>query len=165
MARSQFSAISQRDFMQADVLDRRPDNREATSLRRKHLNLIGTLPHVAKQTLNGIRTLNVSMHALRELVKRQQVLFIFSQASHRFWIALAVLGFEGRQVGHCLLLCWLAPDSTKFGLHIASLSPGNSVEDIALLMQQTALTRGCRKEFADRSEQTLMPIGHDQIDL
>jgi hypothetical protein len=39
--------------MQADVLDRRPDNREATSLRRKHLNLIGTLPHIANTKLQS----------------------------------------------------------------------------------------------------------------
>jgi len=32
--------------VQANVLDRGPDNREATRLRRKHINLIGALPHI-----------------------------------------------------------------------------------------------------------------------
>ncbi len=33
--------------MQADVLDGRPDNREATALRREHVDLIGALSHIA----------------------------------------------------------------------------------------------------------------------
>ena len=56
--------------MQADVLDRRPDNREATTLRGEHINLIGALPYIAEETLNGIRRLNMPMHALQELAKR-----------------------------------------------------------------------------------------------
>jgi hypothetical protein len=38
----------------ADILDRGPDNRQATGLGREHINLIGTLPHIAEQALNGI---------------------------------------------------------------------------------------------------------------
>lgn len=38
--------------MQANVLDRRPDNRKATGLRRKDVDLIRPLPHVA---LRGFR--------------------------------------------------------------------------------------------------------------
>ncbi len=33
--------------VQADVLDGGPDNRDATRLRRKHINLIGALSHIA----------------------------------------------------------------------------------------------------------------------
>jgi hypothetical protein len=86
-------ASFQREFVQADILDRGPDNGEATGLRREHINLIGALPHIAEQAFNGISRLNVSMHGHRELVKRQQVLFILSQASYRFWIALSILGW------------------------------------------------------------------------
>ena len=32
--------------MQADVLDRRPDNRQATGLRRENVDLISALPHI-----------------------------------------------------------------------------------------------------------------------
>ena len=42
---------SQRDFVQTDILDRCPDDGEATGLGREHVNLIGTLPYVAEQTL------------------------------------------------------------------------------------------------------------------
>jgi hypothetical protein len=37
---------SHREFVQANVLDRGPDNREATGLGRKHVNLVGALAHI-----------------------------------------------------------------------------------------------------------------------
>ena len=40
--------------MQVDVLDRGPDNGEATHLRREHVDLVSSLPHIAEQTLNSI---------------------------------------------------------------------------------------------------------------
>ncbi len=52
--------------MQMDILDRRPDNRQATGLRSEHVDLIGALPHIAKETLNSIGGLNVPIHALRK---------------------------------------------------------------------------------------------------
>ena len=54
--------------MQMDILDRRPDNRQATGLRSEHVDLIGALPHIAKETLNSIGGLNMTMQARRELV-------------------------------------------------------------------------------------------------
>ena len=48
--------------MQADVLDDGPDNRDATRLRRTHINLIGALPYIAEETFNGVGGLNVPMH-------------------------------------------------------------------------------------------------------
>src|SRR5207244_7957986 len=62
-----------RDFVQADILDRCPNDGEATGLRREHINLIGALSHVAEEAFDRIGRLNMSVHALRELVKRQQV--------------------------------------------------------------------------------------------
>jgi hypothetical protein len=120
--------------MQADVLDRRPHNGETTGLRGEHVDLISPLSHIAEEAFDGIGGLNVSMHRLRKRKKRERILFVLSQTSHRFWIALAVFGFEGRQLDHCHLLARLIPDAHEFGLHIASLSPGNGIEDIALLM-------------------------------
>ena len=79
--------------MQTDILDGRPDNGKATHLRRKHINLIGALPHEAPQTFDGVGRLNSAVHGSRKLVKRQEVLFIFSQASHRLGIAFAVFGW------------------------------------------------------------------------
>ena len=79
--------------MQTDVLDGRPDNGKATGLRGEDINLIGALSHVAEEAFDSIGRVNMSVHAHRELVKRQQVLFILNQTADRFWIALSVLGW------------------------------------------------------------------------
>ena len=78
--------------VQADILDGGPDDRQATSLRREHINLIGALPHEAPETLNGIGGLNVAMHRLRKGIKGQEVIFILNQAADCLWIALSVFG-------------------------------------------------------------------------
>jgi len=49
--------------VQADILDRCPDNRQATGLGREHINLIRPLPYIAEQTLDGIGGADVAMHA------------------------------------------------------------------------------------------------------
>ena len=41
------SSASQGDFVQTNVLDRSPDNRQATRLRGEDVDLIGALPHIA----------------------------------------------------------------------------------------------------------------------
>ncbi len=107
--------------------------------------------------------MNMSVHAHRELVKRQQVLFILSQTADRFWVAHSVLGFEGCQVDQGLLFCRLFPNADQFDLHVAAFSSRDGVQDVALLMHQTALTRRSRKQLRDSSEQPIMPICHDQI--
>ena len=61
--------------MQTDILDGRPDNGQTTGLRREGVNLIGTLPHIAEETFDSIGGLNVPVHALRELIKREGLLF------------------------------------------------------------------------------------------
>ena len=84
-------------------------NREATGLRRECVNLICALSYVAEEALDGIGGLKMSVHALRELVKRQGLLFLLSQASHRFWVALAVFGECSRSVGPRLPVCLVDP--------------------------------------------------------
>jgi hypothetical protein len=125
--------------MQTDILNGCPDNGEATGLRRKHINLIRPLPHIAEEAFDGIGGLNVSMHALREVVKRQEVPFIFRQASYRFGIPLSVLRFEGGQVEECLRLRRLLPDPSQFSLDITTLSSRNGIEHIALLMRPASV--------------------------
>ena len=44
---------SHREFVQADVLHSRPNNREATGLRGEHVDLISPLPHITEETLSG----------------------------------------------------------------------------------------------------------------
>jgi len=92
---------SDRDFSQSNALDRRPDDRQTTRFGREGVNLVGALPNEASETFDGIGRLNVSMHSLRELVKRQEVLFILSEAAHCFWIALALFGLKSRQLSRC----------------------------------------------------------------
>ena len=70
--------------MQADVLDRRPDNGKATGFCGEDVNLLGALPHIAKQAFNGFGRLDEPVHGRRKRVTGQQVLFILIQASHRF---------------------------------------------------------------------------------
>jgi hypothetical protein len=123
------------------------------------------LAHITEETLNGIRRLNVPVHALRKRIKRQQVLFILCQAAHSFGIAPSILGFEGDQLGQCLLFGRLLPDAHKFSLNLSSLASGDGIEHVALLVHQTALTRGGRKQLRGSSQQSIMPIGHDEINL
>jgi len=116
--------------VQTDVLDRGPDDGQATSLRREDVDLISPLPHIAEETLKSIGRLNMSVHALRELIKREGLLFFLGQASHCLWVALAVLGFEGGQLCQCLRLCRLIPDAHEFGLDIATLPFGDGIQHI-----------------------------------
>lgn len=51
-AASQFSRSSHRDYVQANILDRGPDNGQATGLRREDVDLLGALPHIAEKTLS-----------------------------------------------------------------------------------------------------------------
>ncbi len=53
--------------------------------------------YIAEEAFDGVGGLDVAVHRLRKRKKREGVLFVLSQASDRLWIALAVLGFEGRQ--------------------------------------------------------------------
>ena len=79
--------------MQADILNGRPDDGQATDLGGEHVDLVSALPYITEQTLNRIRGLNVPVQTLRKGIKRQEVLFVLRQAAHRFWIALSVLGW------------------------------------------------------------------------
>src|SRR6266852_9511691 len=98
------------------------------------------------ETLDGIGGLNRALHGRRKGVKRQSLFFLFSQASHRFGIAFAVFGFEGCQLDNSLLFAALLPDRHELGGNLTAFASRDGSEDIALLMDQTALTRSCRKQ-------------------
>ena len=61
--------------MQADILHRCPDNRQATGLRGEDVDLIGALAHIAEETLDRVGGLNVPMHRSRKIIKCQRFLF------------------------------------------------------------------------------------------
>ena len=107
----------------------------------------------------------MALHRLRKGVKREEVLFILPQTSYRFGIALAIFGFEGTQLSQRFLFCCLLPDANQFDLDLAPLSSGDGSQDIALFMEQAALTRGSRKQFVNGSKQAIVSIGDDEIDL
>ena len=95
--------------MQADVLHRGPNNGQTTGFRGEHINLIGALLHIAEQTLNRIRGLNMPMHVLRKLVKGEGLLFILSETAHRFGIAFAIFGGSRPPVGSMPPVYWADP--------------------------------------------------------
>jgi hypothetical protein len=69
------------------------------------------------------------------------------------------------QLGQGLRPCWLLPDAHEFSLDIAALSSGDSGKHIALFMHQAPLARGGRKQFRDGSEQAIVSVGDDEVDL
>ena len=56
---------------QAHILHHGPHDGQAARFGREGVNLIGTLPHIAKQAFNDIGTANVAMHDLREGIERE----------------------------------------------------------------------------------------------
>lgn len=119
--------LHHRESVQADILDCCPDDCQATRFCGEDVDLIGALPHIAEEAFNGVGRLNVPVHSGKKIIKRQCSLFLLRQASHSFWIALAVSGFEGHQVGQGLLFCRLIPDPSEFGCHLSALSSGNGI--------------------------------------
>jgi hypothetical protein len=93
--------------VQTNILDRGPDNRQATGLCREDINLVGALSHEASETFDGVGRLNVTMHDRWKSVKGQQMLFILRQAPYCFRVALRMFGFERLQVGQRILLLLL----------------------------------------------------------
>jgi hypothetical protein len=59
------------NLRQADILHHRPDNGQTRRLRREGINLIGALPHIAKQAFNRIRAANAAVHDRRDGIKGQ----------------------------------------------------------------------------------------------
>jgi len=65
LLRPKSESDSHGDFVQANVLDGGPNNGQATVLGGEDVNLIGALPDIAKETLDGIGALNMPMHGHR----------------------------------------------------------------------------------------------------
>ena len=97
--------------------------------------------------------------------QRQEMLFIFREAADGFGIALLVFGLEGGQVEQGAFPVLLFPDACQFGSDLLLLALGNGIHHIALFVNQTALTRRRWKEGGNRCEQSIMPIGDNQINL
>lgn len=75
-----------------DVLHDSPNDRETTGFCCERIDLVRSLPNIAKETFNGIGGANVAMHHWWKRIKGQHMLFIFHQAADGFGIALLVFG-------------------------------------------------------------------------
>ncbi|SRR5258708_17993212 len=103
-----FPLLADGNLWKANILHDGPHDGQTARFRRKGVDLIGPLAHIAKEAFNGVRGANVAVHHLRKIIKRQQMRFIFHQAADRFGIALLVFGFEGRQIEQGVLCASLA---------------------------------------------------------
>ncbi len=134
------------NFGQTNILHDGPNNREARRLGCEGVNLIGALPHEASQALNRVGGANVAMHNLRKGIKGQQMVFLLAETADRFRIALALFAFEGREVCQRFLFGGRFPDACKFCCDVLLLAVGDSIHDVSLFMNDTALAQRSRKE-------------------
>ena len=65
------SPLADRDLWQANILHDGPDDGQTRRFGREGIDLIGALPHIAKQAFNGIGAANVAMHDWRKGIKGQ----------------------------------------------------------------------------------------------
>jgi hypothetical protein len=63
-----------------------------TGFRREGINLVCPLANMAEKAFDGIGRANGAMHHQWKGIKRQQMFFIFTEATDRFGIALLVCG-------------------------------------------------------------------------
>src|SRR6266699_1434734 len=81
------------------------------------------------------------------------------------WVALSIFGFKCIQINERIFPLLLFPNSAEFGLDFLAFSSRDGTHDVALLVEETALTRGCRKELPDGCEQSIMSVCDQQIHL
>src|SRR6266566_3133343 len=96
------SSLADWNLRQANVLHHGPHNGETRSLCREGVNSIRTVPHIAKKTFNGVRRTDIAVHDRWKRIKREEMCFVFTEAAHRFGIALAVFALKGRELSACL---------------------------------------------------------------
>src|SRR6266581_1340304 len=84
--------LADRDLWQADILHDGPDDGQTTGFRRKGVNLSVRPRTLLNKLRVRVGAPDVAVHDWRESIKRQEMLFIFEQATHRLGIALLVFG-------------------------------------------------------------------------
>jgi hypothetical protein len=99
-----------------DILHDGPDNGQTTGFRRKGVNLIGALSNIAEKAFDGIGRLDMTVPSRWKGIKRQEMLFILSQAPYGFAIALSIFGLKRIEVGQRIFLLLLFPKSCELGL-------------------------------------------------
>ncbi len=74
---SRVQPLADGNLRQANILHHGPDDRHTAGFGREDVDLIGALPHIAKQAFNRIGAANVPVHDWWKGIKGQQMLFIF----------------------------------------------------------------------------------------
>src|SRR5450631_522896 len=95
---------------QTNILHDGPYNREAGCFGCERVNLIRSLPYIAKKTFDGIGSANITMHHLWKIVIGQKMLLVFAEATYRFRIAFLVLGLKRGQIEQCIFFFLLFED-------------------------------------------------------
>src|SRR5258708_33005406 len=98
-------------------------------------------------------------------IKRQEMLFILSQAPYCFGVALSIFGFKRIQIEERIFLLLLFPNACEFGLDFLPFSSRDGTHDVALFVDQATLTRSCRKRLPNGCKQSIMSIRDQQIYL
>ena len=148
-----------------DILHHRPNNGQTAHLRCEGINVIGALSNIAEKAFDSISRLNMTRHGRWKGIKRQHMFFILSQTPHGFGVALSIFRFKRMQIDERIFLLLLFSNSAEFGLDFLAFSSRDGSHNVALLVDETALTRGCRKEFPDGCEQSIMSVCDQQIHL
>jgi hypothetical protein len=148
-----------------DSLHRGPNTREATGLRSEGIHLVGALANVAENAFHRVGTAKRSMPHRWESRTREEMLFIFTHAPDGFGRALLGRGLECAHSEQRIFLLLLRPDACQFSCDLLPRTVGNGLEHGALCLHHTSLAWGCRTQRCDRSQESIMPIRDDQIDL
>ena len=99
--------LRDRNPRQVDILHHGPDDGQTTDFCRERINLISSLPNIAKEAFNGIGAPNGAMHDRWKSRKRQKMLFIFTEAADGFGRAFLLFGLKGRQIEQRILFLLL----------------------------------------------------------
>jgi hypothetical protein len=115
-----------------------PDDRDTARFCRECINLIGTLSDIAEKAFDGICASNIPAHDLWEVIKREKMLFIFTEASYGFRVTLTLFRFEEIKLSKSFFLRLLMPDPRQLCGNIRTFPFGDGVEHVSLFMDGTS---------------------------
>src|SRR5450631_4711902 len=102
--------LADRNPWQTNILHDSPHNRDTGCFCCERVNLIRSLPYIAKKTFDGIGGANITMHYLWKIVIGQKMLLVFAEAADGFRIAFLVLCLERGQIEKCIFFLLLFED-------------------------------------------------------
>src|SRR5205085_3062230 len=127
--------------VKTDILHHGPDNGQTAHLCGEGINLIGALSNIAEKAFDRIGRLDMTIHSRGKGIKRQEMLFILSQAPYGFGVALSIFGLKRMQIDERIFLLLLFPNSCELGLDCLPFSSRDGTHDGALFVDQARLSR------------------------